>query len=53
VALVEGEDLAERAAFAKVIRTACDDDVARRFKSVQEFEAELMALNDSFRARKR
>ena len=49
---VEGEDLGERDAFARVIRVACDDDVQRRFKSVQEFQAELMALNDLFRWRK-
>ena len=50
--LAEGEDPGERSAFADVIRVACDDDVARRFKSVQEFQAELMALNDAFRTRK-
>jgi len=53
VAQVEGEDLAERVAFAHIIRTACDDDLQRRFKSVQEFQTELMALNDAFRAPKR
>ena len=52
VAHAEGEDPGERDAFANVIRIACDDDVARRFKSVQEFQTELMALNDAFRARK-
>jgi serine/threonine protein kinase len=52
VAHDEGEDPGERDAFASVIRIACDDDVQRRFKSVQEFQAELMALNDAFRARK-
>jgi len=53
VAPIEGEDLAERVAFAHVIQTACDDDLQRRFKSVQEFQTELMGLNDAFRAPKR
>lgn len=49
VALASGESGAELEQFRLIIARACDDDVERRCKSVQEFEADLMAFNDTFR----
>lgn len=51
VTLAEGESESELAQFRAIIARACDDDMERRCKSVQEFEADLMAFSDSLRKR--
>jgi len=53
VKLAEGEDANELARFRVLIARACDEDVQLRYKSVQEFEGDLMAFHDPIRTKKR
>ena len=53
VTLAEGEDEGELTQFRSLVATACHEDVQLRYKSVQEFEGDLLAFNDAIRARKR
>ena len=51
--LAMGEDECELTQFRSLVATACHEDVLLRYKSVLEFEADLMAFNDTIRPRKR
>ncbi|MEY2408152.1 MAG: eukaryotic-like serine/threonine-protein kinase [Verrucomicrobiota bacterium] len=52
VKLFEGENEDELTQFQSLVARACDEDVQLRYKSVQEFEADLLAFHDAVRARK-